>query len=150
MATHEIKQEQRTYLRERFLRLLTSIQKLPAEFTLVNGNTVTANFGSSDVDVLHVQVNNLDTPLGRQPEALLRSTDIISFSTKIPNPLTNEPSWPWVFLNVTISKNIPEQYSVCYLSDVEHGGQTQTLKSIYISLLLSNSVTTFKNMHIFK
>ena len=92
MATHEIKQEQRTYLRERFLRLLTSIQKLPAQFTLVNGNTVTANFGSSDVDVLHVQVNNLDTPLGRQPEALLRSTDIISFSTEIPNPLTNEPS----------------------------------------------------------
>ena len=92
MAMYEIKQEQRTYLRERFLRLLTSIQKLPAQFTLVNGNTVTATFGSSDVDVLHVQVNNLDTPLGRQPEALLRSTDIISFSTKIPNPLANEPS----------------------------------------------------------
>ena len=86
MTTEETKQEQRTFLRERFLRFLTSIQKSPAQFALVNGNTVSANFGSSDVDILHIQVTDLETPLGKQPEALLRSTDITSFTTEIPHP----------------------------------------------------------------
>ena len=83
MAADETKQEQRTFLRERFLRFLTSIQKLPAQFSLVNGNTVSATFGSSDVDVLHIQVNDLEN-------ALLRSTDITSITTEIPHPLAKD------------------------------------------------------------
>ena len=90
MAADETKQEQRTFLRERFLRFLTNIQKLPAQFSLVNGNTVSATFGSSDVDVLHIQVNDLETALGRQPDALLRSTDITSITTEIPHPLAKD------------------------------------------------------------
>ena len=92
MTTEETKQEQRTFLRERFLRFLTSIQKSSAQFALANGNTVSANFGSSDVDILHIQVTDLETPLGKQPEALLRSTDITSFTTEIPHPLTKDDS----------------------------------------------------------
>ncbi len=79
-----LKQEQRTYLRERFLRLLTSIQNCQAEFNLVNGNRVSAAFGSSDVDILQFQVSDLRTPLGTQPDAILRTTDISSFTVQVP------------------------------------------------------------------
>lgn len=76
-------QAQRTFLRERFLRLLTSISDLPAEIVLCNKKKVNARFGSSDVDILHFQVNNLHTPIGVQPSAILRTTDIISLSIQL-------------------------------------------------------------------
>ncbi len=88
MSSEEREQEQRTFLRERFLRLLTSIQKQPVKFTLVDGTTVSAKFGSCDVDVLHIQVTDLETPLGKQPEALLRSTDVSWFTTTISHPFS--------------------------------------------------------------
>ena len=83
------KQEQRTFLRERFLRLLTSVQNSQAQFTLVNGNTISAAFGSSDVDILQFQVSDLRTPLGTQPDAILRTTDISSFTVQVPGPSEN-------------------------------------------------------------
>jgi len=83
-------QEQRTFLRERFLRLLNNIWNVPVDITLSNKNTTKAQFGCADVDVLHFQVNNLETPLGALPSALLRSSDIISMSLTVDNPNISE------------------------------------------------------------
>ncbi len=80
----EEKQEKRTFLRERFLRMLTAIWDSEAEFTLHNNRTTRAKFGSADVDILHFQVTDLETPLGIQPAALLRTGDIISFTVDVP------------------------------------------------------------------
>jgi len=54
--TVELQQKQRTFLRERFLRLLAGINDQRAEFSLVNGNTVFARFCVSDIDILQFQV----------------------------------------------------------------------------------------------
>ena len=76
-------QQQRTFLRERFLRLLTSIRDKPISLLLHNQKTVTAQFGASDVDVLHFQVNQLETPLGKHSAALLRTGDIITMTVDL-------------------------------------------------------------------
>ena len=54
--TVELQQKQRTFLRERFLRLLAAINDQRAQFSLVNGNTVFARFCVSDLDILQFQV----------------------------------------------------------------------------------------------
>jgi len=54
--TVELQQKQRTFLRERFLRLLAGINDQRAEFLLVNGNSVFARFCVSDLDILQFQV----------------------------------------------------------------------------------------------
>jgi len=77
-------QKKRTFLRKRFLSLLNNISSVPVEFMLVNGKQAKAGFGHSDVDVLHLQVNNLQTPLGKIPVALLRTSDIISYKFTLP------------------------------------------------------------------
>jgi len=52
----DLQQEQRTFLRERFLRLLAAVSDQRAKFSLVNGNTVSARFCVSDLDILQFQV----------------------------------------------------------------------------------------------
>jgi len=47
---------------------------------LYNTNTVKAKFSVSDVDILQFQVSDLHTPIGIQPHAILRTTDIISMT----------------------------------------------------------------------
>jgi gem associated protein 7 len=85
----EEQQAQRTFLRERFLRLLTAIANQPAEFVLHNGKKVSANFCASDIDVLQFQVSKLETPIGTLPMAILRSTDIMSFTVALPSPASD-------------------------------------------------------------
>ena len=80
----EEKQIQRTLLRERFLRFLTSIKDVPTEFVLCNNMVINAKFGSSDVDIQHFQVSDLQTPIGQQPAAILRTTDIVSATLRMP------------------------------------------------------------------
>lgn len=89
MSTAEEKQLQRTFLRERFLRLVASAAGMPTEIVLYNNNTVKAKFSVSDVDILQFQVSDLHTPIGIQPHAILRTTDIIS--------MTFDRSTPWDF-----------------------------------------------------
>jgi len=55
--TVELQQKQRTFLRERFLRLLAAISDKKAEFSLVNGKRVAARFCVSDLDILQFQVS---------------------------------------------------------------------------------------------
>lgn len=53
------------------------------EFQMYGNTVVSAEFGGSDVDVLNFLVNKLQTPTGLIAHAILRTSDIISFS--IPN-----------------------------------------------------------------
>ncbi|XP_043271103.1 gem-associated protein 7-like [Venturia canescens] len=76
------RQEARAFLRERFLRVITGIVGKPAEFNLHENSKVSGEFRGCDVDGLEVYVRDLDTPLGKVPEAILRTTDIIHFTVK--------------------------------------------------------------------
>ena len=71
------KQEARAFLRERFLRVITGIVGKQAEFYLHENTRVSAEFRGCDVDCLEVYVRNLETPLGKIPEAILRTSDVI-------------------------------------------------------------------------
>ncbi|XP_003701739.1 gem-associated protein 7 [Megachile rotundata] len=75
-ATPE-KQEARAFLRERFLRVITGIVGKKAEFYLYENTRVSAEFRGCDIDCLEIYVRNLETPLGKVPEAILRANDII-------------------------------------------------------------------------
>ena len=83
MSADEKKQAERTMLRERFLRAISSISDLPTEFTMCNHSQIKAVFSACDVDILHFQVDKLQTPLGTQPSALLRTNDIVSFNVDL-------------------------------------------------------------------
>ena len=54
------------------------MQGKEAHFHLSNKKEVKGTFLGSDVDVLHFHINQLQTPIGVQQHALLRTTDIIS------------------------------------------------------------------------
>lgn len=88
----ELQQKQRTFLRERFLRLLATIRDQRAQFSLVNGNTVYARFCVSDLDILQFQVSELESPLGVLPMAVLRSPDIMSFTVSLPEEKSTDAS----------------------------------------------------------
>ncbi|KAG7205503.1 hypothetical protein KM043_007485 [Ampulex compressa] len=77
-ATEE-KQRARAFLRERFLRVVTGIVGKQAEFHMYENTRVSGEFRGCDVDCLEVFVRNLQTPLGKIPEAILRSNDVIHF-----------------------------------------------------------------------
>ena len=77
-------QEHRTFLRERFLRLLTSLQDVETKFIMHGNMKVSGNFSMVDLDIQHIQVTNLKTPIGEQPAALLRTADIVSYNMVLP------------------------------------------------------------------
>jgi len=70
-------QEARSFLRERFLRFMVAINEKPAVFHMHEKTKVQGQICGSDVDVLHIFVKDLQTPLGKQPVALLRTSDIL-------------------------------------------------------------------------
>lgn len=76
-------QRARATLRERYLRSLLAMVGHPVSFTLHEGVHVTAQFGATDLDVANFYVSQLQTPIGVQAEALLRCSDIISYSFKL-------------------------------------------------------------------
>lgn len=53
------------------------VQGKQAEFNLHENTRVSAEFRGCDVDCLEVYVRNLETPLGKIPEAILRTSDVI-------------------------------------------------------------------------
>ncbi|XP_051170181.1 gem-associated protein 7-like [Leptopilina boulardi] len=75
-ATKE-KQEARSLLRERFLRVITGVVGKETKFFMHENTKVSAEFRGCDTDCLEIFVRNLTTPLGKIPAAILRSTDII-------------------------------------------------------------------------
>jgi len=77
-------QAQNTFLRERFLRTLAAIVNRPARFTLAgSAGEVSARFVGADVDILHFEVADLQTPIGVQPCAILRATDVTAFDVRM-------------------------------------------------------------------
>nr|XP_044990014.1 gem-associated protein 7 isoform X2 [Jaculus jaculus] len=76
-------QQARAALRERYLRSLLAMVGRPVGFTLHEGVHVTAHFGATDLDVANFYVSQLQTPIGVQAEALLRCSDIISYTFKL-------------------------------------------------------------------
>ncbi|KAK7882613.1 hypothetical protein WMY93_028787 [Mugilogobius chulae] len=82
MDPEELQREQvmRAELRERFLRCLLSMANKRVRFNMYENVKVEATFGASDIDVLNFQVTDLQTPIGIQKEALIRSQDVISLS----------------------------------------------------------------------
>lgn len=75
-------QQARASLRERYLRSLLAMVGRQVCFTLHEGVQVIAHFGATDLDVANFYVSQLQTPVGVQAEALLRCSDIISYTFK--------------------------------------------------------------------
>ncbi|KAK0096281.1 hypothetical protein PV326_005890 [Microctonus aethiopoides] len=75
-------QEARAFLRERFLQFIKGSIGRKATFHLYENSHVPGEFHGLDVDCLDIFVRNLETPLGKVPEAILRATDVISFDIK--------------------------------------------------------------------
>ncbi|XP_032468106.1 gem-associated protein 7 isoform X4 [Phocoena sinus] len=75
-------QRARATLRERYLRSLLAMVGRQVSFTLHEGVHVTAHFGATDLDVANFYVSQLQTPIGVQAEALLRCSDIVSYTFK--------------------------------------------------------------------
>ncbi|KAM4825607.1 gem-associated protein 7 isoform 1-T2 [Thomomys bottae] len=76
-------QRARATLRERYLRSLLAMVGRPVTFTLHQGVLVAAHFGATDLDVANFYVSKLQTPIGVQAEALLRCSDIISYTFRL-------------------------------------------------------------------
>ncbi|KAL8558820.1 hypothetical protein ACOMHN_020841 [Nucella lapillus] len=74
----EVKQQQRTYLRERFLRMLGALSGVKADVRLYDKTSVQCQLGATDVEFEKMQVSNLVTPMGVFPHAVLRTKDITS------------------------------------------------------------------------
>lgn len=82
-------QKVRAFLRERFLRALNALSGKRMEILMREKTNVSAEFGASDIEFEHIQVTSLQTPMGRVPDALLRTSDIISIKI----PLDLKPIW---------------------------------------------------------
>lgn len=76
----EDEQSSRAFLRERFIRLLFACYNKPAHFSMHERTQVQAVFRGTDIDMENLQVSELQTPMGVVPEALLRSSDVLSFT----------------------------------------------------------------------
>ena len=86
----EIEDEQnaRAFLRERFLRVLFASYNKPACFSMHEKTQVQAIFRGTDIDMENVQVSELQTPIGVLPEAMLRSSDVLSFTVDFASELS--------------------------------------------------------------
>ena len=75
MATEQ-SQEQRSFLRERFLRMIASVSGSPVDMSLQEKTRVSGKFNAVDVDFHHIHVSDLSTPMGVIPHATLRTSDV--------------------------------------------------------------------------
>lgn len=102
MEADTVKQEQRTVLRERFLRMCAAITGQSANICMQEKTNVQCILGHIDIDVQHVQVKDLLTPMGKIPHAVLRLNDVISI--QIPD-LKHKEYW---ILHLKCFKHISE------------------------------------------
>lgn len=77
MEADTLKQEQRTILRERFLRMCAAITGQSANICMHEKTNVQCVLSHIDIDVQHIQVKDLLTPMGKIPQAVLRLSDVI-------------------------------------------------------------------------
>lgn len=76
-------QNARAKLRTRFLRSIQSVYNLPANFHLHERTDVSAVFRGTDINVESFAVSDLQTPIGPIAEAMLRASDVISFTVNV-------------------------------------------------------------------
>lgn len=79
----KIEQEARAKLRTRFLRSIQSIYNCPAEFHLHERTRVSATFRGTDIELENIAVSDLQTPIGPLGEAMIRASDVISFTVNV-------------------------------------------------------------------
>lgn len=76
MSEDSKEQIENAILRERFLRMLNSMENKSIQIQMHQGANVNAKFRSIDYDIVSMHVFDLHTPIGIVPEALLRINDI--------------------------------------------------------------------------
>ena len=74
------KQDSRTFLRERFLRLMSKLNGQEAEISLHEKTRVTGTLRAMDINVHLIQLSHLQTPIGIIPEAMLRLSDTVAIN----------------------------------------------------------------------
>ena len=87
-VTDQSKQETRTFLRERYLRLMAAINDQYADINMYGKTKVSGTLRAMDINVQSVQISNLQTPIGVIPEAALRLGDIRTISIPELKPQT--------------------------------------------------------------
>lgn len=76
----EAEQDARAQLRDVFLRSIFASCNKPACFLMHEKTQVEAIFVATDINIENFQVSELQTPMGVLNEALLRSSDVLSFT----------------------------------------------------------------------
>ena len=76
-------QTNRAILRERFLKVLGYMENKQVEIETFQGSRVSGIFRSMDFDISNMHIKNLMTPIGCVPEALLRTSDVVSIKFEI-------------------------------------------------------------------
>ena len=76
----EAEQDARAQLRDVFLRSIFASCNKPACFLMHEKTQVEAIFVATDINIENFQVSELQTPMGVVNEALLRSSDVLSFT----------------------------------------------------------------------
>ena len=79
---HELQQSRRAELREKFLRMIESMEGVNIEINMYQGAQVDGIFRAADYDISNIHVSKLNTPIGTVPEAVLRTTDIVAIKFK--------------------------------------------------------------------
>ena len=78
LQNDESKQEKRTFLRERFLRLMAALNSQEADINMYEKTTVSGIIKAIDINVHSLHVSDLKTPMGVLPDATLRLSDTLS------------------------------------------------------------------------
>ena len=80
-------QEDKAVSRERFIRFMLALQHKQVDFEMYQDTRVSATFEGTDSGMEQIAVSGLVTPIAVYNTALLRSSDLISFSVDIWGPL---------------------------------------------------------------
>ena len=91
-SAREDEQKVGAYLRERFLRSIFAAYNKPVCFLMQEKTQVEAIFRATDIDMENFEVSELQTPMGVVSEALLRSSDVLSFTVDFGSELPCEQS----------------------------------------------------------
>ncbi|KAL3889970.1 hypothetical protein ACJMK2_002284 [Sinanodonta woodiana] len=77
-----VKQELRAFLRERFLRMMGSLNGQEADIFMFEKTKVSGQIRAIDINIQQVQIADLQTPIGIIPNAVLRVSDTISLTVE--------------------------------------------------------------------
>ncbi|XP_022199795.1 gem-associated protein 7 [Nilaparvata lugens] len=83
-------QEARAFLRERFLRVVSSVIGKPCQLYTAENTIVSGEFHGCDKDVINFLIKDLETPVYQIPVACVRATDITNITFHNAEKLTNK------------------------------------------------------------